>query len=91
MVSGNKTLRKEFLHSSTFFENRPRKDTMTLEKSDYDAVICGAGITGIAAGVKLGEAGFNYLVVESLDGPGGVWVSSGPALQTHDSMIDKIR
>lgn len=41
--------------------------------ADFKVVVIGAGMIGINAGVKLGEAGFDYTILETLDGPGGTW------------------
>jgi cation diffusion facilitator CzcD-associated flavoprotein CzcO len=43
-------------------------------KPDHEAVVIGAGFSGIGAAIKLGEAGISdYLVVEEGDGVGGAW------------------
>ncbi|HVE28082.1 MAG TPA: NAD(P)/FAD-dependent oxidoreductase [Sporichthya sp.] len=39
----------------------------------FDAVIIGAGISGIAAAVKLQELGVPFVVLERAEGAGGVW------------------
>ncbi len=40
----------------------------------HDAVVIGAGFSGIGAAIKLGKAGFgNYVVLEEGDGVGGAW------------------
>src|SRR5437763_3649164 len=40
----------------------------------HEAVVIGAGFSGIGAAIKLGDAGIsNYLVVEEGDGVGGAW------------------
>ena len=39
-----------------------------------DAIVVGAGFSGIAAGVKLREAGFSdFVILEKADGVGGTW------------------
>lgn len=43
------------------------------EQSHYDAIIVGAGLSGIGAAVKLGEAGADYLIVDQAESVGGVW------------------
>jgi cation diffusion facilitator CzcD-associated flavoprotein CzcO len=41
---------------------------------DHEAVVVGAGFSGIGAAIKLREAGVtDYLVVEEGDGVGGAW------------------
>jgi cation diffusion facilitator CzcD-associated flavoprotein CzcO len=40
---------------------------------DFDVIVIGSGLVGIAAAVKLGEAGFNYSVIEARDDIGGTW------------------
>src|SRR5271156_6282374 len=41
---------------------------------DHEVVVVGAGFSGIGAGIRLQEAGFNdYLIVEDGDGVGGTW------------------
>src|SRR5947209_2600552 len=40
----------------------------------HEAVVVGAGFSGIGAAIKLGDAGIsNYLVLEEGDGVGGAW------------------
>jgi len=36
-------------------------------------LVIGAGMTGIAAGVKLAEAGYNYTIIEKNPEVGGTW------------------
>src|SRR3546814_20742155 len=40
---------------------------------DYDAVIVGAGFSGIYLLHKVREAGFNVLLVDAAGDPGGIW------------------
>lgn len=41
---------------------------------EHEAIIVGAGFSGIGAAIKLDEAGFsNYLLLEQSDGIGGAW------------------
>ncbi len=52
---------------------------------DFEVIVIGAGITGINAAVKLGEAGFSYTVFESRDEIGGTWTRNtypGAAVDT---------
>ena len=47
---------------------------MTNQTSpDYDAVIIGAGFSGIYLLHKLRDAGFNVLLVDAATDPGGIW------------------
>jgi cation diffusion facilitator CzcD-associated flavoprotein CzcO len=41
--------------------------------SDFDVIVIGSGLVGIAAAVKLSEAGFNFTVFEARDEIGGTW------------------
>ena len=40
---------------------------------DYDAVIVGAGFSGIYLLHKLRDAGFNVLLIDAAAQPGGIW------------------
>ncbi len=42
-------------------------------RNDFDVLVIGAGLGGVCAGIKLGEAGFAYRVVERNAEPGGTW------------------
>lgn len=42
-------------------------------RTDHEVIIVGAGFAGIGAAIKLGEAGFDYLVLEKATEFGGVW------------------
>jgi len=41
--------------------------------ADYPAVIVGAGMSGLLAAIRLGQAGFPYVVLEKNDDVGGTW------------------
>ena len=41
--------------------------------ADFHVLVIGAGLTGIAAGIKLGEAGYSYHIVEKNPEVGGTW------------------
>ena len=41
--------------------------------ADFKVLIAGAGLCGIAAGVKLQEAGYDYEIIEASDEVGGTW------------------
>jgi len=41
--------------------------------ADFKVLVIGAGLTGIAAGIKLAEAGYNYHIIEKNPEIGGTW------------------
>lgn len=53
----------------------PRKDIpgRKAPPADFDVLVIGGGMSGIAAGVKLAEAGYNYTIVEKNADLGGTW------------------
>ena len=44
-----------------------------LPPPDYDVVIVGAGFSGIYLLYKLRQAGFDVLLVDAAEQPGGIW------------------
>ncbi len=42
-------------------------------REDFEVLVIGAGLGGVCAGIKLGEAGLPYRVVERNAEPGGTW------------------
>jgi cation diffusion facilitator CzcD-associated flavoprotein CzcO len=49
-------------------------NSAAISTPDHEAVVIGAGFSGIGAAIKLGDAGIDdYLVVEEGDGVGGAW------------------
>jgi 4-hydroxyacetophenone monooxygenase len=44
--------------------------------ADFEVLIIGAGVSGIAAAVKLGQLGVAYTVLEKHDGVGGTWLEN---------------
>lgn len=42
-------------------------------QKDFHVVVIGAGLSGICAGVKLGEAGYAYTIFEKNEDAGGTW------------------
>lgn len=50
-----------------------RSVTTAQASVDLDALIVGAGLGGIAAGVRLGASGIEYRMVEKNAAPGGSW------------------
>lgn len=41
--------------------------------SAYPVVVIGCGMSGLLAAIRLGQAGFPYVVLDKNDGPGGTW------------------
>ena len=41
--------------------------------ADFKVLVIGAGMTGMAAAIKLGEAGYDYVVIEKNPDVGGTW------------------
>ncbi len=57
--------------------------TDTITKPDYDALVIGAGFSGLAMLHHLREAGFNTHVVDGSDGIGGTWwINRYPGVRT---------
>lgn len=53
----------------------PRREIpgRTMPPADLDVLVIGGGMSGIAAGIKLAEAGYNYTIVEKNPDLGGTW------------------
>ena len=53
----------------------PRKDLpgRRMPPRDFDVLVIGGGMSGIAAGIKLSEAGYSYTIVEKNAELGGTW------------------
>lgn len=53
----------------------PRREipTRPMPPTDFHVVVIGAGLTGIAAGVKLQEAGYTFTIIEKNADIGGSW------------------
>lgn len=43
------------------------------DRAELPVMVVGCGMSGVLAGVRLGEAGVPYTIVEKNDGPGGTW------------------
>lgn len=58
-----------------FKKPTPRKDMpgRLAPPADFKVLIIGAGLTGLAASVKLSEAGYNHLILEKNSEVGGTW------------------
>jgi 4-hydroxyacetophenone monooxygenase len=53
----------------------PRQENLQrpMPPKDFRVLVIGAGLSGIAAGIKLGEAGYSYTIVEKNPDVGGTW------------------
>lgn len=51
----------------------PGADGAMRAPGDFKVLVIGAGMTGIIAGIKLAEAGFDYKILEARDEVGGTW------------------
>lgn len=58
-----------------FRAETPRKERADRAEIDPDfkVLVIGAGMTGLAAGVKLDEAGYNWEIIEKNEEVGGTW------------------
>jgi 4-hydroxyacetophenone monooxygenase len=54
------------------FPGEPRKAPVTVP-DEFEVLVIGAGMGGLAAGVELGEAGFRYRILEARSEVGGTW------------------
>lgn len=64
------------LYDQMGFEQGPmRKDLpgRTVPPADFDVLVIGGGMSGIAAGIKLSEAGYSYTIIEKNAELGGTW------------------
>ncbi|MEE2031141.1 flavin-containing monooxygenase [Rhodococcus chondri] len=56
------------------FQKAQRRIPVTRTPApDFDVIVIGAGMIGLNAAIKLGEAGFRYTVFEERDELGGTW------------------
>jgi len=51
----------------------PRRPVGIDGAEDHPVVVIGCGMSGVLAAIRLGQAGFPYVVVEKNEGPGGTW------------------
>lgn len=58
-----------------FREELPRRDRTDRKApaSDFKVLVIGAGMTGMAAGIKLEEAGYDWVIIEKNEEVGGTW------------------
>ncbi|WP_280218215.1 flavin-containing monooxygenase [Nocardia neocaledoniensis] len=61
------------LEQSGFIADRRHVPVTKTPPADFDVIVIGAGIVGINAAIKLGEAGFACTVFEERDDIGGTW------------------
>ncbi|BAD58217.1 flavin-containing monooxygenase [Nocardia farcinica] len=61
------------LEQAGFTKDRRHVPVTKTPPADFEVVVIGAGIVGINAAIKLGEAGFSYTVFEERDDIGGTW------------------
>lgn len=61
-----------------FEKTLPRKQQpgRVAPPADFNVVIIGAGLTGLLAGIKLEEAGYNYQIIEKNTEVGGTWLEN---------------
>lgn len=54
---------------------RPRRENLerAMPPEDFRVLVIGAGLSGIAAGIKLSEAGYGYVIIEKNQDVGGTW------------------
>lgn len=70
---------------SGFVHGERRVPVTVTPPTDFSVIVIGAGIVGINAAIKLGEAGFSYRVIEARDEIGGTWSANtypGAAVDT---------
>ena len=61
------------------FKQQPRRHDLPgrpTPSTEFKVLVIGAGLTGIAAAVKLAEAGYDYVVIERFKDVSGVWWSN---------------
>ena len=71
-------------HKLSFFLSSPALEG----RDDVGVVVVGGGVSGVCAGVRLGQIGVRYVILEKADGIGGAWRSnrypgSGPDVASH--------
>jgi 4-hydroxyacetophenone monooxygenase len=56
--------------------NRAARPARARIPEGFKVLVIGAGLTGIAAAIKLGEAGYDYQIIEKNPDVGGTWFSA---------------
>jgi len=59
--------------ASSTRSTEPIPTTRSQAGADFSVVVVGAGASGLCAGIKLDEAGFDYTIIEKNDEVGGTW------------------
>lgn len=73
-----------FQHAGFTTDTRVRRPAQ-VPPADFKVLVVGAGMMGINAAIKLQQAGFDFEVIEKLDGVGGNWLENtypGAAVDT---------
>lgn len=73
------------MEQSGFEPGRRHVPVTKAPPSDFDVIVFGAGMVGLNAAIKLGEAGFDYTVFEARNDIGGTWsrnIYPGAAVDT---------
>lgn len=52
---------------------RWRRDPETLPRGEFNVIVIGAGLSGVCAGIRLGEAGIPFEILEKNEDLGGTW------------------
>jgi len=54
---------------------KPRRENPTrkMPPAGFKVLVIGAGLSGMVAGIKLGEAGYDYVIIEKNADVGGTW------------------
>jgi 4-hydroxyacetophenone monooxygenase len=55
---------------------RWRRDPARLKREDLPVVVVGAGMTGVCLGIRLGEMGIPYTILEKNESIGGTWLEN---------------
>ncbi|MGW5222993.1 flavin-containing monooxygenase [Nocardia sp. NPDC004085] len=61
------------LEQAGFTKDRRHVPVTVTPPADFEVIVIGAGIVGINAGIKLGEADFPFTIFEERDDIGGTW------------------
>ncbi len=63
-----------FLHDLGFDVDAPAPlDADEVARSGVSVIVIGCGESGLLAGIRLGQAGIPYTIIEKNGGPGGTW------------------